>query len=204
MTLVEIEYDSHSWIRVPLDYVGTRWTDAVSWADWLADEATRGRPDAETVAPVVRDAAQAVALFPAAHVWGRFWHYPIDGVPTGFVDVYLESRSPDAADAADLLPDPGFTAVTPVVERLDVAGFTTAVRRRSLVLVLRGEADEQPVPMPRVEWLGIGPEWVCYLITNDHDPAAANARAVDTEILFAAFAEAARAAASASGDAGAR
>jgi hypothetical protein len=204
VTLVDVEYDSNRWIRVPLDYVGTRWTDAASWADWLADEATRGRPDAETVAPVVRDAAQAVALFPAPHVWGRFWHYPIDGVPTGFVDVYIETRTPDGTDAADLLPDTGFTAVTPVLDRLDVPGFAAAVRRRSLVLVLRHESDDDPVPMPRVEWLGIGPQWVCYIVTNDHDPAAANARAADTDVLFAAVADAARTEASSAGSDGGR
>jgi|GEM_PF-3172721 hypothetical protein len=204
MTLVDIEYDSNRWIRVPLDYVGTRWPDAASWADWLADEATRGRPDAETIAPLVRDSAQAIALFPAAHVWGRFWHYPIDGMPTGFVDVYVESRTPDGTDAADLLPDTGFTAVTPVLERLDVPGFTTAARRRSLVLVLRAEADEDPVPMPRVEWLGVGHRWVCYIVTNDHDPAAANARAVDTDALFAALGAAALGAASPTGSDGNR
>lgn len=204
MTLVDIEYDSNRWIRVPLDYDGTRWADAASWADWLADEATRGRPDAEVVAPIVRDSAHAVALFPAAHVWGRFWHFPIDGMPTGFVDVYVETRTPDGTDAADLLPDTGFTAVTPVLDHLEVPGFTSAVRRRSLVLVLREEAHEDPVPMPRIEWLGIGPRWVCYIVTNDHDPAAANARAIDTETLFVAVGAAAGTAASSTGSDGGR
>src|SRR5690606_12519369 len=120
--------------------------------------ATRGRPDAKLITPVVRAAAREVALFPAAHVWGRFWHYPIDGVPTGFVDVYIESRTPDGTSAQDLLPDSGFTAVPPVVDELDVPGFGSAVRRRSLVVVLRNESDDEMAAMPRIEWLGVGPE----------------------------------------------
>ena len=204
MTAVEIEVESDRWIRVPLDYADTQWDGAAAWAQWLADAATRGRPDAELVAPVIVEAAHAVALFPAAHVWCRFWHYPIDGVPSGFVDVYLETRTPDGTDAAELLPDSGFTALDPVVEDLDVPGFASAVRRRSLVLVLREESDAEPAVMPRIEWLGVGPQWVCYAITNDHDPASANARAADTDRLFAALGEAAQAASGPRGPEGVR
>lgn len=190
MTQVEIGYDTDRWVLVPLDYADTQWENAQEWADWLATAATTGRDDAQTVAPLVYSSALEVALFPAAHVWKRFWHYPIDGVPTGFVDVYVQQRVDDGASAEDLLPETGFTAVTPNVERLDVPGYASAVRRHSLVLVLRSEDDEQPAVMPRIEWLGVTTEWVSYLVTNDHDPAAANERAADVEALFEAISSA--------------
>jgi hypothetical protein len=107
---VSVEYDADLWIRVPLDYVDTRWADAAQWAEWIAGEATRGRPDAETIAPVVRS-----------------------------------------------------------------------------------EADAEPAAMPRIEWLGVARDWVCYVATDDHDPAAVNARVIDADVLFAAVGEAARA-----------
>lgn len=118
MNQVSVEYDADLWIRVPLDYVDTRWADAAQWAEWIAGEATRGRPDAETIAPVVRS-----------------------------------------------------------------------------------EADAEPAAMPRIEWLGVARDWVCYVATNDHDPAAVNARVIDADVLFAAVGEAARVAPSDEADA---
>ncbi|MFL2000223.1 hypothetical protein [Microbacterium sp. A1-JK] len=189
MSAVEVIFDNDRWIRVPLDYADTPWRDAEEWADWLAESATSGRPDAETVAPLVRSGARAVALFPAAHVWARFWHYPIASIPTGFADVYVQSREPDGTDAEDLLPDPGFTALDPVVEVFSIDGFISAARRHSLPLVLRSEDDAEPAVLPRLEWLGVTPEWVCYLVTNDHDPAAIADREADVEALFRSMAE---------------
>ena len=62
MTAVEIEVESDRWIRVPLDYADTQWDGAAAWAQWLADAATRGRPDAELVAPfIVGNARRATA-----------------------------------------------------------------------------------------------------------------------------------------------
>lgn len=187
MTELEVAYDSDRWIRVPLDYTDTPWSDAAGWADWLADSATAGRPDAETVAPLVRSGALEVALFPAAHVWARFWHYPVNGVPTGFADVYVQRRDPDGTPAQDLLPDAGFTALDPVVEALEIDGYVSAARRHSLPLVLRSEDDEEPAVLPRLEWLGVTDEWVGYLVTNDSDPAAISEREGDVETLFRAM-----------------
>lgn len=191
MTKVEVGYDTDTWIRVPLDYTESRWRDAAEWAEWLAASATDGRADAETTAPLLRASALEVALFPAPHVWARFWYYPVDAVPSGFVDVYIQRRDPDGTPAEQLLPDPGFTALEPVVEHVDVPGYTSAARRHSLVLVLRSEEDEEPAVLPRLEWLGTTDEWVCYLVTNDHDPAAIGERADAVEALFRATANAA-------------
>ncbi|QKJ20693.1 hypothetical protein [Microbacterium hominis] len=179
-------YDPDRWIPVPLDYVGTPWADAQAWAAWIAQEASAGRDDAAELLPAIAHEAQTIALFPAAHVSFRFWHYPVDGEPTGFVDVYVQERDPDTTAPADLLPEPGFTAVDPVVEELDIATFPGAVRRLTLNVVLRDEESE-PVLFPKAEWLGVRGRWVAYAVSGDHDVARLRERLDDIDALFASL-----------------
>lgn len=178
-------YDPDRWIHVPLDYAGTSWTDAAAWAQWLSSEATNGREDGELFGPAVRRQALAVALFPAAHVSARFWHYPIDADPSGFVDLYLQARTDDGAPPADLLPDTGSTAVEPVLEQLAIPAFHASVRRLTLGVVVP-EGDAEPVLLPRAEWIGTTPQWVCYARSVDHDVDQLESRLADIDALFAA------------------
>lgn len=189
MSRIEVDYDTDVWIRVPLDYIGTQWADAHEWAVWLADTATAGRANADDVRDGIRDTALSIALFPAAHVWGRFWYFPIVGDPAGFVDVFVQERTFDATPAADLLPELGEVALTPVVDELTVAGFATAVRRRSLVVIPRD--DEDPAALARVEWLGVAEQWVCYAVTEDASLERSNEREPHIDFLFHSFGAAA-------------
>lgn len=180
---VTFPYDPDLFIHVPLDYVGTQWADAGEWADWLADRALRGRADEDVLREALRSDAREIALFPAAHVSARFWHYPVDGSPDGFVDLYVQARA-GSARAVDLLPDPGFTVVDPVDEELSGDTYRDAVRRLTLRAILPGE-DAEPIVMPRAEWLGIAQEWVCYAISVDHDPVRLLERVPAVDALFA-------------------
>lgn len=184
---MSLDYDPERWIHVPLDYIGTEWADAGAWAEWLADEATRGRPDAEALRTAVRDEALATALSPAAHVSFRFWHYPADGEPTGFLDLYVQARASDGALAEDLLPDTGFTVVPPVVEPIAAPAMASAVRRLTIEATLAAGDDAEPVVVPRAEWLGIGGGWVCYAVSTDFDVNQLESRLADGDALFGAI-----------------
>lgn len=183
---LSVPYDPDAWIHVPLDYLDTPWADAAEWADWVADNATRGREGGAEILDAVRAEALATARFPAAHVAARFWHYPIDGDPTGMLDLFVQQRDADGTSAADLLPDPGFTLVDPVVESIEAPGFSTAVRRLTLNAVLPDE-EAEPVLFPKAEWLGISGEWVAYAVSGDHDVTQLRARLDDGDALFAAL-----------------
>lgn len=185
MNEFNVDYNPDVWIRVPLDYIDTRWQDARGWAEWLADTATAGHPKAASMRDEIRDTALSIALFPAAHVWGRFWYFPIDGDPSGFVDVFVQRRAPDGTRAEDLLPELSRVALTPVVDTLEVDGFASAARRRTLVMVER--EDGGVAAMPRVEWLGVGERWVCYAVTEDSSPERSNAREPHIDFLFHSF-----------------
>jgi hypothetical protein len=178
-------YDPDTWVDVPLDHLDGRWSDAASWAQWLADEATRGRPDAAELRDIIAEQALAVATFPAEHVSARFWHYPVDGSPSGFVDLFVQARARDESTIADLLPDPGFTVVTPVTADVGGTLFDEAVRRLTIAAVLPSE-DAPPVAVPRAEWIGVRGEWVCYAVSRDHDAQALAARLEDIDDLFRA------------------
>ncbi|MBU4464916.1 MAG: hypothetical protein KKH75_03610 [Actinobacteria bacterium] len=180
---ITIPYDPHRWIPVPLDYIDSPWADAGEWATWLADEALHGRENAEELYSAVRGEALATALFPAAHVSFRFWHYPDDGQPSGFVDAYVQARRDDGTSAAELLPELGFTAVQPVVEDARAAHLRAAVRRLTLGVALPS-VDAEPALHPRAEWLGYTDHWVCYLVSTDHDVAQLNSRLSDIDALF--------------------
>ncbi|BDV29708.1 hypothetical protein [Microbacterium terricola] len=182
-TRIRIPYDPATWIPVPLDYLGTDWADAGEWASWVAAEASRGRPGEAELAAAIEEHARSIALFPAEHVGARFWHYPADGVPTGFADAYVEARADDGIDPAELLPELGFTVVEPVIEPAHADAFDRAVRRLTLSAVLPDE-DAEPTLLPKAEWLGIRDGWVGYLVSVDHDANALSSRLADLDELF--------------------
>ncbi len=182
----DIAYDPERWIHVPLDYADTAWANAGEWAAWVAAAASRGRPEAEDLRREIESAARQIALFPAAHVSARLWHFPTDGDPTGFVDMYVQERSPDGTAAADLLPEPGFTVVDPVVEPFAATHMPDAARRLSLVAVLPDGRDE-PALMPKAEWIGAAGGRIAYAVSVDHDTAALSARLDDIGAVFAGF-----------------
>lgn len=183
---MSVAYDSDRWIHVPLDYLGTPWADAGEWAGWLADEATHGRRDADALRAAVAEEALATALFPAEHVSLRFWHYPSDGVPTGFVDIYVQARDDDGIDPAELLPEPGFTAVPPVVEPVAAPRLRAAVRRLSIEATLPSP-DAEPLLAPKGEWIGVAAGWVVYAVSTDFDVVPLESRLADIDALFAAI-----------------
>jgi hypothetical protein len=183
---MSVAYDADRWIHVPLDYLDTPWSDAGEWAGWLADEATRGRPDADALRAAVAEEAFATAVFPAEHVSLRFWHYPSDGAPTGFVDIYVQAREDDGASAEELLPEPGFTVVPPVVEPVAAPAMPTAVRRLSIEATLPSP-DSEPLLVPKGEWIGAGAGWVVYAVSTDFDVTPLESRLADIDALFAAI-----------------
>ena len=165
---MSVAYDADRFIHVPLDYLDTPWADAGEWARWLAEEAL------------------ATALFPAEHVSLRFWHYPSDGVPTGFVDVYVQARDDDGTMPEQLLPEPGFTAVPPVVEPVAAPAMPGAVRRLSLGAALPAP-DAEPLLVPKAEWIGAASGHVVYAVSSDFDVAVLESRLADVDALFAAI-----------------
>lgn len=183
---MSVAYDADRFIHVPLDYLDTPWADAGEWADWLAEEAMRGRRDADELRAAVAEEALATALFPAEHVSLRFWHYPSDGVPTGFVDVYVQARDDDGTMPEQLLPEPGFTAVPPVVEPVAAPAMPGAVRRLSLGAALPAP-DAEPLLVPKAEWIGAASGHVVYAVSSDFDVAVLESRLADVDALFAAI-----------------
>lgn len=203
MTTFPILFDPDRWVRVPTDWSAEeQWPDAAAWADWVADELTRGREQAAAVRPAVHEAALAVAGVPSEHVGARFWSYPTDGEPNGWADVFVQYRQADGVDAAELLPPVGATVVDPVLLDLDDTAFDAAVRRLSLVPLGAAElgAGESGV-LAKGEWLAIAGDWVVYVRSADADPRALTRRLGDIDRLLAGVDPAALAAV---GEGGAR
>ncbi|WP_404431227.1 hypothetical protein LG299_13840 [Microbacterium lacus] len=182
-TRIRTPFDPEKWIPIPLDYLDTEWANAGEWAASIAEEASRGRPGERELAAAIEEHALSIALHPAEHVGARFWHFPTEGVPTGFVDVYVEARADDGIDPADLLPEVGFTVLEPVVEQVVGDFFPRAVRRLTVNAVLTSD-DAEPTLMPKAEWLGIREGWVGYLVSLDHDTNALSSRIEDIDELF--------------------
>lgn len=181
----DLVYDSERWIHVPLDYADSPWRDGDDWADWVARTASSGRPDEGELRARIRETARLVAQAPAPHVTARLWHYPTDGVPTGFVDLYTQARTPDGADVRDLLPELGFTVTDPVTEPVESPHMADAVRRLSLSAALVDGRD-QPALLAKAEWIGSSAGWVTYAVSADHDVAALESRLGDIDRVFAA------------------
>lgn len=180
-----VPYDPDRWIHVPLDYVDSPWADAGEWSDWVADAALRGRDGADALYDAVREEALSVALFPAEHVSFRFWHYPQDGEPSGFADVFVQAREDDGTAPADLLPELGMTAVTPAITDLAAPGQRAAVRRLSLGIIARPGTQDEPMLVPKAEYLGVTEGWVSYAVSVDYDVNELERRLDDLDSLFA-------------------
>lgn len=181
---VPLTYDPDRWIVVPLAFEGTAWSDAEEWSCWLAEEATRGRPDRELMRRAVRQEALTLARVPSDDVVARFWHYPVDDAPTGFADLFVHIGAGDGVSAADLLPEPGATAVPPVIDSVDLPGTRSAVRRLSLGI---GHVADRPEAVtPKAEWIAVQGEVVWYLVSVDFDVAPLHRRLADADLLFRA------------------
>ena len=116
----------------------------------------------------------------------RFWSFPVDGEPNGWVDVSLQYRPADPTDAADLLPPLADTVVEPVVVDLEETAFDRAVRR--LTLVPLGESVLGPGRfgvLAKAEWLAITGDWVVYVRSADADARALTRRLGDIDRLLA-------------------
>lgn len=201
MSTFPILFDPDRWVRVPTDWsTEEQWPDAAAWAEWVADELTRGREQAAAVRPAVHEEALAVASFPSEHVGARFWCFPADGEPNGWADVFVQYRLADVADPAELLPPVGETVVEPVLLDLHDTAFDRVVRRLSLVPL--GEAElgvgESGV-LAKGEWLAVAGDWVVYVRSADADPRALTRRLGDLDRLLAGIDPAALAALAAEG-----
>lgn len=187
-----ILFDPDRWVRVPTEYADEQWPDAAAWAEWVADELTRDREHAAATRPAVHEEALAIAGFPAEHVGARFWFFPVDGEPDGWVDVYLQFRPSDrAAPAAlaavvQLLPPLSDTVIEPAVTELDGTAFDSAVRRMSLVPL--GESvlgAGRSGLLAKGEWLAVTGDWVVLLVSADADARALTRRLGDIDRLLA-------------------
>ncbi|MFF2369850.1 hypothetical protein [Agromyces sp. NPDC058110] len=186
-TAFPISFDPDRWIRVPVAFADEQWADGAEWAEWIADEVTQGRESAEDFRDPIRDQAAAIAAFPTEHVSARFWWFPVDGDPAGWVDVYVQQREHDGTDAASLLPDAGRTLIEPALEPF-TGPFDDAVRRLSLAPVAPAAdagAEAGPGVLAKAEWVGIAGEWAVYLVSVDEDPRVLTRRLDDIDALFA-------------------
>ena len=183
------------WVPVPVVFGEEEWASGREWAEWFAEAATRGREDADSLRDSVLEQALLISGYPAEGLAGRYWHYPVDGVPSGFVDVRVASRGAGEGEASRLLPDAGETALMPVEQTLDVPPFSSAVRRLTLRDVTVGSDDgtgaapgeDRPGTLAFGEWLGVTADAVCYLTSFDTDVESLTHRLEDTQRLFAAF-----------------
>ena len=190
MTVVQIPYDTELWIRVPLEWSREPWDGPAEWSEWLAEEATRARDGAEPYVEAIRAHALAIAGYPSEDVAARFWHFPIDGDPAGWVDVFLQRHGLDRAVAAEMLPELDRAVIEPAVETFGVTDFDSAVRRLSLLPFdgsdsSQDEGMETPGIMAKGEWLAVSGEWLVYLVTIDADPRGLTQRLGDTDRLIA-------------------
>ncbi|WP_156891477.1 hypothetical protein [Agromyces subbeticus] len=184
MSMFPIIFDPDRWVRVPTDWADEQWSDAAEWAEWVADELTHDRASAAAYVGALRDQATAIATFPNEHVSARFWFFPIDGDPSGWVDVFVQRRDIDGADAASLLPPVGVTLIEPAVLELEDVAFESAVRRLTLSPI-----DEQPGEVPpgilaKGEWSAVTGEWAVYLVSIDGDPRVLTRRLADIDRLL--------------------
>lgn len=178
-----ISFDSDRWVRVPVAFADEQWATGDEWAEWIADELTLGRESAAEFRDPLRDQAAAIAAFPTEHVSARFWFFPVDGDPAGWVDVYVQQRDDDGADAAALLPDAGRTLIEPAVDALAVPSFDDAVRRLTLAPI--GAGSEAPGILAKGEWAAVSGDWAVYLVSVDDDPRRLTLRLDDIDALFA-------------------
>ncbi|SFR84993.1 hypothetical protein SAMN05428970_3095 [Agromyces sp. CF514] len=181
-----ISFDAERWIRVPVAFADEQWASGAEWAEWIADEVTQGRESAAGFRDPIRDQAAAIAAFPTEHVSARFWWFPVDGDPAGWVDVYVQQRDHDGAAAASLLPDAGRTLIEPAVEPL-TGPFDDAVRRLSLAPVapaVDAEPDARPGVLAKGEWAAVVDDWAVYLVSIDEDPRVLTRRLDDIDALL--------------------
>lgn len=186
MNTFPILFDPDRWVRVPTRWADEQWSDAAEWAAWVADESTRDREHAAATRPAVHEEALAVASFPSEHVAARFWLFPVDGEPNGWVDVFVQFRPADDTDAAELLPFLPDVLIEPAVLELEDTAFDRALRRLSLVAL--GEpalgAGRAGV-YAKGEWLATSGDWVVYLFSGDADARALTRRLDDVDRLLA-------------------
>ncbi|KQM84312.1 hypothetical protein [Agromyces sp. Leaf222] len=183
-----ISFDSDRWVRVPVAFADEQWASGDEWAEWIADELTQGRESAAEFRDPLRDQAAAIAAFPTEHVGARFWFFPIDGDPAGWVDVYVQRRDHDGSDAAALLPDAGATLIEPAVDALAVASFDDAVRRLTLSPIAADDdagPEARPGILAKGEWVAVSGDWAVYLVSVDDDPRRLTFRLDDIDALFA-------------------
>ncbi|WP_419818436.1 hypothetical protein [Glaciibacter flavus] len=185
MSVFPIGFDPDVWVRVPTDWQNEAWPDAAVWAAWVAEELTRARENAAHWNEVLREEAARIAGFPADRISARFWYFPIDGEPRGWVDVFVQRRDADGTDAVDLLPDAGATLIEPAIDLVDDEGFTSAARR--LTLVPLGESSlgaGRSGILSKAEWTAVAGDWIVYLVSFDTDPRRLTARLLDIETLL--------------------
>ncbi|UOQ91049.1 hypothetical protein MUN74_09220 [Agromyces endophyticus] len=195
MNVFPIVFDPDRWIRVPVDWTDEQWPDAESWASWVADEVTRDRGTADDLIAAIRDQAVAVATFPTEHVGARFWYFPVDSDPRGWLDLYVQRRDPDGTTARELLPGLDRTLIDPVVDELEGEVFDDFARRLSLVpLGERQLGEGHSGILAKAEWLAITGGWVVYGISVDDDPRWLTQRLADGDRLVAGMDQAALAA----------
>jgi len=183
-----ISFDSDRWVRVPVAFAGEQWASGDEWAEWIADELTQGRESAAEFRDPLRDQAAAIAAFPTEHVSARFWFFPVDGDPAGWVDVYVQLRDRDGADASALLPEVGRTLIEPAIEALAVPSFDDALRRLTLAPIGAGDDDDpesRPGILAKGEWVAVSGDWAVYLVSVDDDPRRLTLRLDDIDALFA-------------------
>lgn len=181
-----ILFDPDRWVRVPTDWSHEQWPDAAAWADWVSDELTRDRDSAAALRLAVHEEALALATFPSEHVGARFWLFPVDGQPNGWVDVFVQFRPADGSDAAGLLPPIPDALIEPALVELEATAFDRALRRLSLVPL--GEsalgAGHSGI-FAKGEWLAVAGDWVVYLFSGDADARALTQRLDDIDRLLA-------------------
>jgi hypothetical protein len=133
------DYDSDTWIEVPLDFPVGGFDSAEQWADDLAEDALGATSADDGTRAGVREAALAVANHTRGLASRRFWYFPLLASTVTLVQYYELPREPGIDDVlVEFLGYHEHRSTDPVVTELVSSSGERLVR----VAFLVGEVAE--------------------------------------------------------------
>lgn len=128
------DYDSDTWIEVPVEFPAGGFDSAEDWAIGLADEAIGSTTADEATRNGVRTAALSVATHPRGLASRRFWYFPLLANTVTLVQYYELPREPGIDDVlVEFLGYHENRSTEPVVTELITSSGERLVRVAFLV-----------------------------------------------------------------------
>ena len=128
------DYDSDTWIEVPLDFPVAQLASAEDWADAITADALRATRTGDPLRARFRAAAIAIAHHTRGLASRRFWHFPLMAPTTSIVQFYGLPRADVTDDALlEFLGTHENRTTDPVVTELATARGERMIRVAFLV-----------------------------------------------------------------------